>query len=94
MIPLIIKLRRSSRDDCYVPSNDERRATWALRYYSAGHHKNNEGSHTLDDSFPALETRDDRQGGNKPGRGLNINPPAPHTRQHAACKTCFYVDKL
>lgn len=93
MIPLIIKLRRSSRDDCYVPSNDERRATWALRYYSAGHHKNNEGSRKLDDSFPDLEPRGDRQGANKPRRCLNMNPPTPHTRHHAARKAGFYVGK-
>lgn len=42
MNSFIFKSHRKSWKGCYVLSNDERRAAWALRYYGAGHHKNNE----------------------------------------------------
>lgn len=40
----IFKSRRKCWDGCRAPTNDERLAVWALRYYGAGHHK---GSHEV-----------------------------------------------
>jgi hypothetical protein len=35
----IFRTRPKSWDGCTPPTNDERRAAWASRYYSAGHHR-------------------------------------------------------
>lgn len=52
----IFKSRRKCWEGCYVPTNDERLAVWALRYYGTGHHKNKQDVNNPDETSMIKES--------------------------------------